>query len=384
MTRITEPWLTEPATQAVCAALERDGAQVLFVGGCVRNALLGVAVSDIDIATDATPDTVIALAKAAGIKVIPTGVDHGTVTLVRDGVAHEVTTFRRDVATDGRHATVSFSSDVAEDAARRDFTMNALYARPDGTVIDPLDGLPDLAARRVRFIGEARDRIHEDYLRSLRYFRFHAWYGDQSKGFDPEAMAAIAANLDGLARLSHERVGGEMLKLLAAPDPSPALAAMRSTGALGQLLPGADDRALAPLVHVEGQAAVSPDPLRRLAVLGGVDVAEVLRLSRAQDRRLTAIREAASGSAGPEELGYRLGATDGRDAMLLRLALSGQGWDTALADRIGTGARAVFPIAARDLMPGFSGAELGAELARLEKLWIDSDFTLGRDALLGS
>lgn len=221
MTRITEDWLTNPATQAVCAALEAGGAQALFVGGCVRNALMGVPVSDIDISTDAVPERVIVLAEAAGIKAVPTGIDHGTVTLIKDGIPHEVTTFRKDVETDGRRAVVAYSTCIEEDAARRDFTMNALYARSDGTVLDPLGGLPDLRARRVRFIGDAGDRIREDYLRSLRYFRFHALYGCDELGFDPEALAAIAGNLDGLATLSRERVGAELLKLLSAPDPAP-------------------------------------------------------------------------------------------------------------------------------------------------------------------
>jgi len=224
MKRITADWITNPATRAVCAALAVDGGQVLFVGGCVRNSLLGLAVADIDIATDLEPELVMKLARDAGIKAIPTGLDHGTVTLVKDGLAHEVTTFRKDIATDGRRAVVAFSTNIEEDAARRDFTMNALYARSDGTVIDPLGGMTDLVARRVRFIGQASDRIQEDYLRSLRYFRFHAWYGDAEAGFDPDALTAIAANLDGLAQLSRERVGSEMLKLLTAPDPAPSVA----------------------------------------------------------------------------------------------------------------------------------------------------------------
>jgi poly(A) polymerase len=168
MTRIDQPWLEDPATRRVCAALTIDGAAAYFVGGCVRNALLGAPVSDLDIATDATPETVITLAKRAGVKAIPTGIEHGTVTLVQSGIPFEVTTFRKDVATDGRRAVVAFSTDIAEDAQRRDFTMNALYAAPDGTGVDPLNGLKDLNARNVRFIGDATARIREDYLRSLR------------------------------------------------------------------------------------------------------------------------------------------------------------------------------------------------------------------------
>lgn len=382
MTRLTADWIGTKATQTVCATLSRGGAQVLFVGGCVRDALLGVSVNDIDLSTDATPETVIALAEDAGIKSVPTGVEHGTVTLVCEGAAYEVTTFRRDVSTDGRRATVAFSTDVAEDAARRDFTMNALYARADGTVVDPLGGLPDLLARRVRFIGDAVDRIREDYLRSLRYFRFHAWYGDQDAGFDPDALAAIAANLDGLARLSHERIGAEMLKLLAAPDPAPALAAMRSTGTLAQVLPGADDRVLGPLVHLERQAGANPEPIRRLAALGGVETGQALRLSRARSTRLKQLRVAAAGDAGAAELGYRLSADLARDALLLRRAMMEQPWSEADAEGIKSGTEARFPIAAIDLMPRFRGPELGAELARLENRWIASGFTMDRDALL--
>ncbi len=384
MTRIQADWIDHPATQAVCAALATDGAQVLFVGGCVRNALMGVAASDIDIATDLWPETVMQRAKDAGIRAIPTGIEHGTITLVRNGLAHEVTTFRKDISTDGRHATVAFSSEIAEDAARRDFTMNALYATPDGKVIDPLGGLDDLRAMRVRFIGRAQDRITEDYLRSLRYFRFHAWYGDMQAGFDPDALAAIAANLDGLEHLSRERIGAELLKLLAAPDPAPSLAAMRSTGVLPRILPGADDRALAPLIDLELQAGEKPDPLRRLAALGGCDVADALRLSRAQSARLEYMRAGIGGSAGPAELGYRMQPQAAINVLLLRAALLETPWDNAVKQQVETGAKAQFPVGAKDLMPALQGRELGAGLAQLETLWIASGFTLTRDDLLST
>ena len=384
MTRITADWIFVPATQGVCAALSGGGAQALFVGGCVRNTLMGVPVSDIDIATDAEPETVIQLARAAGIKAIPTGFDRGTVTLVQDGLAHEVTTFRKDIATDGRRATVAFSTLIEEDAARRDFTMNAIYARPDGTIVDPLGGMGDLRARRVRFIGDASDRITEDYLRSLRYFRFHAWYGDAQAGFDPDALAAIARNLDGLVQLSHERIGAELLKLLAAPDPAPSLAAMRSTGVLGQVLACSDDRALAPLVHLEGQADAGPDPLRRLVVLGGVGVTVALRLSRAQSKRFDLMRRAVSAPSGPAELGYRLKTQTARDVVLLRCALLEQPWDDTALDAIRVGADARFPVKAKDLMPTFQGPDLGEKLATLETNWIASGFSLTRADLLSS
>ena len=380
--RIDQPWLNDPATQAVCKAVTADGAQLLFVGGCVRNALLGEPVSDMDISTDALPDQVMELAARAGIKAIPTGIDHGTVTLVKNGIPHEITTFRKDVATDGRRAVVAFSKDITEDARRRDFTMNAIYAHPGGEIVDPLGGITDLKARRVRFIGSAENRIREDYLRSLRYFRFHAWYGDHAEGFDADALAAIAANLDGLATLSKERIGAELLKLLAAPDPAPSVAAMRQSGALIQVLPGADDRALAPLIHLEGDRAASP--IRRLAALGGEGVQEALRLSKAQAAHLAAIRDAAEGTAGAGELGYRLGAKQALDALLLRAALLEQPVSPGLEPDVALGADAVFPVKARDLLPDYKGPALGAALKKLEADWIASGFALSREELLAS
>jgi len=382
MTRIDQPWLKDTATQAVCDAVTADGSLLFFVGGCVRNALMGVAVSDLDLSTDAHPEKVMQLAKRAGLKAVPTGIEHGTVTVISSGIPFEITTFRKDVATDGRRATVAFATDIADDAARRDFTMNAIYARPDGSVVDPLGGMADLDARRVRFIGTAQDRIREDYLRSLRYFRFHAWYGDHEAGFDPEALAAIAANLDGLGQLSRERVGSELLKLLSAKDPSPAVAAMRQSGVLLEILPGSDDRALAPLIHFE--AGLVPNSIRRLTALASSEMGEHLRLSKAQMVNWTTLRDQASGSAGAAELGYRLGEAQARDVLLLRAALLEQPLNVNLETDIASGAAATFPLSARDLMPEITGKALGEMLKRLETDWIASGFTLTREALLAN
>ncbi|PTX47594.1 poly(A) polymerase [Gemmobacter caeni] len=377
--RITGPWIDAPETQGVCAALTGAGAQALFVGGCVRNALLGAAVNDIDIATDAQPETVVRLCEAAGFRVVPTGIDHGTVTVVAKGVPHEVTTFRRDVETDGRRATVAFSSDVAEDAARRDFTMNALYAAPDGQVIDPLGGLPDLLARRLRFVGEPEQRIREDYLRILRFFRFHAWYGDPAQGIDADGLAACAVLAEGLETLSAERVGAEMRKLLAAPDPAPSVAAMAQAGILQRVLPGADPTALAPLVHLE--AGIPPRWMRRLAVLGGEAVDDRWRLSRAESRDLALLLPAVREGGSAAVLGYRLKAL-AADAILARAAMlghpPGRGWQAEVA----RGAAAVMPVRPADLMPQYQGAELGARLKAIEARWLQSDLRLDRTALL--
>ncbi|MFN3937587.1 MAG: CCA tRNA nucleotidyltransferase [Gemmobacter sp.] len=378
---IAADWIGRAPTRAVCRALEAAGHRALFVGGCVRNAILGLPVADVDIATDAHPGEVVELATAAGLKAVPTGIDHGTVTVVAEGIPHEVTTFRRDIETFGRHARVAFSTEVAEDAARRDFTMNALYAAPDGRVIDPLGGLPDLLARRVRFVGDPSTRIAEDYLRILRFFRFHAWYGDPAQGIDAEGLAACATMAEGIGRLSRERVGAEMRRLLSAPDPGPAVAAMTSTGVLNRVLPGSDPAALPRLVHLE--AGRSPRWLSRLAVLGGTGEAEALRLSRSEAAELHRIRSELDSGRGPAELGYRLGPDLAQDVMLCRAALAGTDLSEDDAAQIAAGAVARFPLRAADLMPGLQGPALGAALRAAENRWIASDFRLGRDELLG-
>jgi len=378
--RVTGDWIDNKGTQDLMKALLDSGYQALFVGGCVRNALLGVAVADVDIATDATPTRVMALAKAAKMKPVPTGVEHGTVTVVSGGIAHEVTTFRKDVETDGRRAVVAFATDLADDAHRRDLTMNALYANADGTVVDPLGGLDDLKARRVRFIDDAEARIREDYLRILRFFRFHAWYGDPAKGMDVTALAAISANLDGLDTLSRERVAAETLKLLAAPDPAPAVAAMAQIGVLVRILPGADCRALAPLVHLE--KGRKPDPIRRLAVLGGHDIEIHLRLSNADTRRLAVLRQETGSDKGISEIAYRYDSETAIDIALLRAASLGTPVDPNAMAQAAKGASATFPVKAADLMPNLQGAALGARLKEIEARWIASDFTLTRDQLL--
>jgi poly(A) polymerase len=373
-------WLEGAGTQAVLGMLARAGYSALCVGGCVRNALLDVPVTDVDIATNALPATVMHLAVGAGLKAVPTGYAHGTVTVVAEGAGYEVTSFRHDVETFGRHARVAFATDLVHDAARRDFTMNALYARADGTVVDPLGGgLSDLQARRVRFVGDPHARIAEDFLRILRFFRFHAQYGDPARGLDPMALAACAAHVDMLATLSRERIGAEMRKLLAAPDPAPAIEAMEEIGALAAILPGARAEALARLIALEGRA--HGGWLRRLAALDGPDSSLALRLSKAQARDLTRLRAAVAGDEDAAVLGYRLGRKLGADALFARAALRDaplpESWYADLAH----GAAAVFPLRPADLAPALSGAALGAALKRAEAHWIEAGFAPDREAL---
>ena len=378
--KISGDWLTRPATQALCAALQAGGHRVLFVGGCVRNALLGELVGDLDLATDALPEKVVRLVEAAGFKAIPTGIDHGTVTVLAGGLPHEITTFRRDVQTDGRHAVVAYSTDVAQDAARRDFTMNALYADPSGEVIDPLGGLPDLRARRLRFVGEPAQRIREDYLRILRFFRFSATYGDPALGMDAEGLAACAELADGIDGLSRERIGAEMRKLLSARDPAPALASMAASGVLRHVLSGADPRYVAPLVHLE--AGAPPHWQRRLVVLGGQDWDNALRLSRSEQGLMARLRDQVGNALSPAALGWRLGPEAGADAVLARAAVLESPLPDDWKADVARGAASRFPVTAADLMPALAGPALGAKLAELESRWLASDLRLSRDDLL--
>ncbi|WP_303703380.1 CCA tRNA nucleotidyltransferase [Brevundimonas naejangsanensis] len=295
MSRVLEgqDWLTADATRAVMAALAAAGGAecARFVGGCVRNAVLGAPIDDVDIATVLTPEAVVRALKAAGLKSVPTGMEHGTVTAISERQPFEITTLRRDVSTDGRRATVAFTDDWAEDAARRDFRLNALYADSGGVILDPTGaGYDDALAGRIVFVGEPEQRIEEDYLRILRFYRFFAWYGRGAP--DAAAVAACAALAEGVERLSAERVSKELLKLLAAPDPRPAVRLMQDAGVLGRILPPRDD-----LMLFEAMVGVSPDPVLRLSALLTADVETVrasanrLRLSNAQkDRLIAAVR----------------------------------------------------------------------------------------------
>ena len=379
--KVQGAWIEDAATQVVCDALTSQGFQTLFVGGCVRNALLGVDVSDIDIATDATPEDVVECARLAGLKSIPTGIDHGTITVVSAGIPHELTTFRSDTETDGRHAKVRFSKSILEDAARRDFTMNAIYADPAGFVVDPLNGIPDLNARHVRFIGDAEARIREDYLRSLRFFRFTAWYGDPGLGIDPDGLAAVAANLDGLEGLSRERVGSELKKLMTAANPAMAVAAMRSSGVLHAVLPSADDRVLGPLIHLEQSLNIAPDPIRRLSALTTSDAAKKLRLSKLESKRWAVLRDEVETTKPAAHLGYLHGSNTAKDVLLLRSAFLEMPINEEAIQESNKGEIALFPIKAKDL-PHLSGCALGEALTTLEQRWIASGFTLSRDELL--
>ncbi len=377
--RLEADWLARPGLRAVIDAL---GGECFLVGGCVRNALLGQPVTDIDLATPLAPEAVVDRLGAAGVKAVPTGIEHGTVTAVAEGVGYEVTTFRADVETDGRRARVRFSGDLAEDAARRDFTMNALYARPDGEIIDPVGGLRDLRARRLRFIGDPHARIREDYLRILRFFRFTAWY---AADIDADGLAACAELAEGIEGLARERIGHEMRRLLAAPDPAPAVASMAAAGVLMRCLPGADPTLLAPLVHFEGEAGAAPDWLTRLAALGAEAPETDLRLSRAESRELETVRALIAEPVPVALAAHEHGPRAARAMALLAAAAGDPDRLAGLEAEIARGAAAEFPLKGADLVAAGMqpGPQVGAALDAAKARWIASNFSLDKQALLG-
>ena len=381
-----QPWLTASATRVVMAALQAAGGPdcARFVGGCVRNALIGQPVADVDIATTLTPDDVDRAIRAAGLKSVPTGIAHGTVTAVAERTPFEITTLRRDVSTDGRNATVAFTDDWAEDAARRDFRLNALYADAVGQVFDPTgEGVADARAGRIVFVGDPETRIREDFLRILRFFRFHAWYGRGEP--DAAALAACRSLASGMTRLSAERVSSELMKLLSAPDPRAALRAMAGAGVLAQVLPEA---ALTP--PFDAAVEQGGDATARLMMLLPPDEAVVrdatarLRFPNAARDRLAfaaeafrAVRLSMSDREARVAL-YLHGRQAVSDAVRRRWAEApGQGEEAqrllALADGW---VRPRLPVGGRDVAR--LGVETGPETGRLlkafEAAWIADDF----------
>jgi poly(A) polymerase len=380
------PWMTAPETRRLLAALGEGR----FVGGAVRNALLGIPVTDIDIAVPMPPEETVKRLEKAEIKFVPTGWEHGTVTAILGGQPFEVTSLRRDVETDGRHAIVAFTDDWEEDSTRRDFTMNALYAGADGEIFDYHGGIQDLIARRVRFVGDASARIREDYLRLLRLFRFHACYG---KGeMDADALRAAAAAKQGLGQLSGERIAKELLRLLECSNPVPALRMMAASGILSELLPYALRLPrLEQLVGIEADNQFPPDALLRLAAIlpdeadAARKVAERLKLSNAERARLEALAlpgdkiAPQSSAAEVRRLLYRIGSPRFRDLVLLSWAASPRGpvmhWRMLLSIADGW-ERPRFSLTGHEAMAAgvAEGPEVGRLLGLVEAWWLDEDF----------
>jgi len=387
-------WMTASHTAAVFDALEAEGGPdcARFVGGCVRNALVGRPIDDLDIATTLTPERVTEALKAAGLRVVPTGIEHGTVTAISERTPHEITTLRRDVTTDGRRATVAFTDDWAEDASRRDFTLNALYARRDGSIFDPTGhGVADAKAGRIVFVGEPEQRLREDHLRNLRFFRFYAWFGKGEP--DAAAVAACAALRDGVAGLSAERVSKELLKLLAAEDPRAAVRLMAETGVLEVVLKGpANLPRFEALCEIEGDQLFETDPVLRLAALLPDDqlaagrLAERLRLSNPdRDRLIAALAPTPvlKSWMSPREIRrevYRIGQPAFRDRAKLAWAASPRSATTmqwrGLIALVEGWSPPTLPLTGQEIMNAGvpKGPMVGQVMREVEDWWIDHDF----------
>jgi poly(A) polymerase len=385
-------WLAGGPLPRLLGVLDRDGEEARVVGGAVRNTLLGLTPHEIDVATTAVPDEVVRRVEAAGFKAVPTGIAHGTITVVIDGQPLEVTTLRQDVETYGRHAKVAFGRDWRADAERRDFTVNAFSARSDGTVYDYVGGLADLAARRVRFIGDPKQRIEEDYLRILRFFRFHAAYGTSDHP-DRAGLEACIAGRNGLDQLSRERVRMELMKLVVAPHAVPTLIAMTDAGLTLRVLGGVSYLAsFEMMAKVEEAIGAGAVPVQRLGALG-VWVAEdaerlsqKLRLTNAEHERLSSMAEGwrrispQHGEQAARALLYRLGPQHFTDHVLLAWARSSVGTTDAAWRELATlparWTAPAFPLKAADFMGRGvdKGPMLGVAMRTAEDAWVRAGF----------
>jgi len=395
-----QPWMIAAETQAIIKALTGGGAEARFVGGCVRDAILGRAVKDVDIATPLVPEEATKLLEAAGLKVVPTGIAHGTVTAVSAHRPYEITTLRKDVETYGRHAKVAFTDDWEADAARRDFTMNALSCRPAGEVFDYFGGLKDLRQGRVRFVGDAKERIREDVLRLLRFYRFLAHYGRGAP--DASARSACRAAAEQLATLSAERLRDETLKLLAAPSPHDVLVLMHNDRILAAYLAEASEiQRLSRLVAIErrwGERVRATDPVRRLATLlkeptQAEAVALRLRFSNKDRERIEALASPEPRFVPPPDeravrrACYRLGPELLVDRALLHWANAGTPDNAALErilDEVEAWEPLALPVKGEDVLAlGVpTGEAVGSALRQIEEWWIGEDFRPGRDEAL--
>lgn len=402
------PWLHEPGLQRLLAMFAAEGEEARIVGGAVRNTLLVEEVGDIDIATTCLPEETQRRALAAGFRAIDTGSDHGTITVIVEGRPYEVTTLRSDIDTDGRHAQVAFGRDWDSDARRRDFTINALYADADGTIVDLVGGVADIEARVLRFIGDPEERIKEDYLRILRFFRFFAWYGKGRP--ESEGLKACARLKDGMARLSAERIWSELKKLLAAPDPSRALLWMRQAGVLTAVLPESEKwgiDAIHGLVKAEQGLGWHADPLLRLESIVPPDAARMdalstrLKLANGERDRLLRWAETVMPSAEISEAGfarrlYRSDVQGMTDRLRLELAsarakaeedngaLMRAGHISKLLAQAGRYERPRLPITGGDIVAAGipEGPRVGELQRRLEEEWVQSGFSIDRAGLL--
>ena len=375
-------WLRNPSAQKLSKLYKNFGYQVLFVGGCVRNTILKMPVTDIDLATDAQPEEIIKIAKENNIRFVPTGLAHGTITLIIDNKNYQITTFRTDFDHDGRYAKVEFTESLLLDASRRDLTINALYCNHVGEVIDPLNGLDDIKKQKIKFIGNPNERIKEDNLRILRFFRFQAIYGNKNLEIDSIALEACHNHKSKLAALSKERITSELRKILSAPNPLKVIIKMNETGVLNELFQKVSIDSLAAYLKTEEKFKININWLGRLLSLQVTQEEESLKLTRCEFKFLKQTKSAIENQIHVLEFSYYNGVENGKIYSILQNFRHNIILSKNLLNQINSLATKKFPITAKDLMPEIRGKKLGEALRSLEDRWIKSNFTLSKKELL--
>ena len=375
-------WLRNPSAQKLSKLYKSFGYQVLFVGGCVRNTILKMPVTDIDLATDAQPEEIIKIAKKNNIRFVPTGLAHGTITLIIDNKNYQITTFRTDFDHDGRYAKVEFTESLLLDASRRDLTINALYCNHVGEVIDPLNGLDDIKKQKIKFIGNPNERIKEDNLRILRFFRFQAIYGNKNLEIDSIALEACHNHKSKLAALSKERITSELRKILSAPNPLEVIIKMNETGVLNELFQNVSIDSLEAYLKTEEKFKININWLGRLLSLQVTQEKESLKLTRCEFKFLKQTKSAIENQIHVLEFSYYNGVENGKIYSILQNFRHNIILSKNLLNQINSLATKKFPITAKDLMPEIRGKKLGEALRSLEDRWIKSNFTLSKKDLL--
>ena len=375
-------WLRNPSAQKLSKLYKSFGYQVLFVGGCVRNTILKMPVTDIDLATDAQPEEIIKIAKENNIRFVPTGLAHGTITLIIDNKNYQITTFRTDFDHDGRYAKVEFTESLLLDASRRDLTINALYCNHVGEVIDPLNGLDDIKKQKIKFIGNQNERIKEDNLRILRFFRFQAIYGNKNLEIDSIALEACHNHKSKLAALSKERITSELRKILSAPNPLEVIIKMNETGVLNELFQNVSIDSLEAYLKTEEKFKININWLGRLLSLQVTQEEESLKLTRCEFKFLKQTKSAIENQIHVLEFSYYNGVENGKIYSILQNFRHNIILSKNLLNQINSLATKKFPITAKDLMPEIRGKKLGEALRSLEDRWIKSNFTLSKKDLL--
>ena len=375
-------WLRNPSAQKLSKLYKNFGYQVLFVGGCVRNTILKMPVTDIDLATDAQPEEIIKIAKENNIRFVPTVLAHGTITLIIDNKNYQITTFRTDFDHDVRYAKVEFTESLLLDASRRDLTINALYCNHVGEVIDPLNGLDDIKKQKIKFIGNPNERIKEDNLRILRFFRFQAIYGNKNLEIDSIALEACHNHKSKLAALSKERITSELRKILSAPNPLEVIIKMNETGVLNELFQNVSIDSLEAYLKTEEKFKININWLGRLLSLQVTQEEESLKLTRCEFKFLKQTKSAIENQIHVLEFSYYNGVENGKIYSILQNFRHNIILSKNLLNQINSLATKKFPITAKDLMPEIRGKKLGEALRSLEDRWIKSNFTLSKKDLL--